>query len=44
VAIEYPWALEFVNKNEILLTQNNGTLLQINLSSEERFAIGGLPK
>lgn len=43
-AIEYPWALEFVNKNEILLTQNNGTLLQINLSSEERFAIGGLPK
>lgn len=42
--IEYPWAFEFIDSNEILLTQNNGTLLRINLTNGDRSKILGLPE
>tara|TARA_R110000823_G_scaffold295738_2_gene415524 strand:- start:4520 stop:6130 length:1611 start_codon:yes stop_codon:yes gene_type:complete len=41
--IDYPWALEFVNDEEILLTQISGKLSRINLATGETTAISGLP-
>lgn len=42
--IKYPWAFEFIGSDEILLTQNNGTLLKINLITGDRSKISGLPE
>lgn len=42
--LDYPWAFEFINSGEILLTQNNGNLLRINLASGEKAQIKGLPE
>ena len=41
--LEYPWAFEFINNDEILLTQISGRLLRINLKTGETKEITGLP-
>lgn len=42
-AIEYPWAFEFLNESEILLTQHGGTLSRISLKTGSVTHIQGLP-
>ena len=41
--MDYPWAFEFINDDEILLTQIAGKLLRINLATRESTPITGLP-
>ena len=41
--IDYPWAFEFINESEILLTRHAGQLLHIDLKSGMSEVIGGLP-
>ena len=41
--VRYPWAFEFINESEILLTQHAGKLLHVDLSSGVSKAIEGLP-
>lgn len=41
--MDYPWAFEFINDDEILLTQIAGKLLRINLGTRESTPITGLP-
>ena len=42
--LKYPWAFEFINESEILLTQHAGKLLRIDLNTGVSQAIGGLPE
>lgn len=41
--IVYPWAFEFIDDDEILLTQNPGILSRINLTTGTATEISGLP-
>jgi glucose/arabinose dehydrogenase len=41
--MDYPWAFEFINNDEILLTQIASKLVRINLRTQESTAITGLP-
>jgi len=41
--VRYPWAFEFINESEILLTQHAGKLLHVDLSSGVSKAIEALP-
>jgi len=41
--LKYPWAFEFINESEILLTQHAGKLLRIDLNSGVSQAVRGLP-
>src|SRR5690606_33219743 len=42
--IGYPWAFEFINETEILLTQNSGDLSRFDLETGRRVIITGLPE
>ena len=42
--LKYPWAFEFINESEILLTQHAGKLLRIDLNTGVSQAIRGLPE
>ncbi|PHN06618.1 PQQ-dependent sugar dehydrogenase [Flavilitoribacter nigricans] len=39
-----PWSMAFLNENEVLLAEKEGSLLRIDLSSGAKTAISGLPK
>ncbi|MFT4613418.1 MAG: glucose/arabinose dehydrogenase/cytochrome c5 [Bacteroidia bacterium] len=41
--IDYAWSFEFTSDTEILLTQHGGKLLRINLETQEKTSIEGLP-
>lgn len=42
--LKRPWSMEFINENEVLLAEKDGTLLKINLQTKEKTTITGLPK
>lgn len=42
-ALQSPWGMAFINENEILITQKAGTLLLVNLETEEHAEINDIP-
>ncbi|MEM6413455.1 MAG: PQQ-dependent sugar dehydrogenase [Pseudomonadota bacterium] len=42
--LKYPWAFEFVNRNEVLITEFNGTMSRINTLTGKKQKISGLPE
>ncbi len=41
--LKKPWSMDFINENEVLLAEKEGTLLRMNLQTKSRTIIGGLP-
>ena len=41
--LEYPWGMDFLDENTILLTQKTGKIIKINLENEIFEEINGLP-
>lgn len=39
-----PWSMSFISENEVLLSEKDGNLLRINLSSKEKHVIKGFPE
>lgn len=42
--LTYPWAFEFINDDEILITQLSGQLFRYQLSSKKLIEVSGLPE
>ncbi|MFL2801622.1 MAG: PQQ-dependent sugar dehydrogenase [Paracoccaceae bacterium] len=42
--IEYPWGMDFIDQNNILVTKKTGQIVKINLKTEVFEEIKGLPK
>lgn len=42
--LEYPWAFEFINNEELLLTEISGNLYHFNLTTGKKTSLGGLPE
>ena len=41
--LEYPWGMDFIDENTILVTQKTGKIIKINLKNEIFEEINGLP-
>lgn len=41
--LKKPWSMVFINENEVLLSEKDGTLLKVNLATKEKWPINGLP-
>ena len=41
--LEYPWGMDFLDENTILVTQKTGKIIKINLKNEIFEEINGLP-
>ncbi len=41
--LDHPWSIDWLSKDQILVTERSGQLWQISLNTEERSAIDGLP-
>ena len=41
--LEYPWGMDFLDENIILVTQKTGKIIKINLKNEIFEEINGLP-
>ena len=41
--LEYPWGMDFLDDNTILVTQKTGKIIKINLKNEIFEEINGLP-
>ncbi|MEO9893679.1 PQQ-dependent sugar dehydrogenase [Aurantibacter sp.] len=43
-SLSRPWSMAFLSENEVLVTEKDGDLLRINLSTKKRVRIKGFPK
>jgi glucose/arabinose dehydrogenase len=41
---KYPWAFEFLNENEVIVTEFRGVLIRVNLETGKKTVIKGLPE
>ena len=43
-SLEYPWGMDFLNQNSVLVTEKTGKIFEINIETGESSEITGVPK
>ena len=43
-SLEYPWGMDFLNQNSVLVTERTGKIFKINIQTGESSEISGVPK
>ena len=43
-SLKHPWSMAFLSEDEVIVSEKDGNLLRVNLSTKERYAISGFPE